>query len=166
LRFFGASRSNEKWGYRDRRFINASKTEHFRDLSAWVCALWGGGQGTSMTFCAIPQATARHWHLTTVEGRRLMSKTDGALRLDERLRNWANADKAWSDGADAARVEAAWRRLATHHQELLRMAYVWRADRGVICRRLKIPQRPWYRYELEVTQAKAALDRFLREEQG
>ncbi|CAG4895358.1 hypothetical protein [Paraburkholderia saeva] len=95
-----------------------------------------------------------------------MSKTDGALRLDERLRNWANADKAWSDAADAARVEAAWRRLATHHQELLRMAYVWRADRGVICRRLKIPQRPWYRYELEVAQAKAALDRLLHEERG
>jgi hypothetical protein len=93
-----------------------------------------------------------------------MSETDGALRLDERLRNWANADKVWSDAADAARVDAAWRRLATHHQELLRMAYVWRAGRGVICRRLKIPQWPWYRYEIEVTQAKAALARLLHEE--
>ncbi|MFM0079018.1 hypothetical protein P0D72_09030 [Paraburkholderia sediminicola] len=95
-----------------------------------------------------------------------MSKTDGALRLDERLRNWANADKAWSDAADAACVDAAWHRLATHHRELLRMVYVWRADRGVICRRLKIPQRPWCRYELEVTQAKAALVRLLHEEIG
>ncbi|AXL53636.1 hypothetical protein DSC91_007155 [Paraburkholderia caffeinilytica] len=93
-----------------------------------------------------------------------MSNTDGAIRLDERLRNWANADKAWSDAADAACVDAALRRLSSHHQELLRMAYVWRADRGVICRRLKIPQRPWCRYELEVTQAKAELARLLNDE--
>lgn len=93
-----------------------------------------------------------------------MSKTDGTLRLDERLRNWANVDKVWSDAADAARVDGAWRRLEFRHRELLRMVYVWRADRGVICRRLKIPQRPWCRYELEVMQAKAALTRLLQEE--
>jgi hypothetical protein len=92
-----------------------------------------------------------------------MTEIDGALRLDERLRNWANADKVWSDAADAACVDAAWRRLPSRHQELLRMAYLWRADRCVICRRLKIPQRPLYRYELEVNQAKAALARLLSE---
>jgi hypothetical protein len=90
-----------------------------------------------------------------------MFKTDGALRLDERLRNWANADKVWSDSADAACLDTAWRQLTSRHQQILYMAYVWRADRSVICRRLKIPQRPWLRYEVEVAKAKDALAQLL-----
>lgn len=93
-----------------------------------------------------------------------MDTIDGSLRLDERLRNWAYADKAWSDAADAAIVEAAWNRLSARHRQLLRMIYVWRAGRGVICRRLRIPHQPWHRYDLEVAQAKVALARLLDEE--
>ena len=92
-----------------------------------------------------------------------MNEADGMLRLDERLRNWASADRAWSDAPDAARIKEACRRLGPHHRELLRMVYVWRASREVICRRLKIPHRPWQKYELEVAAARSALARLLLE---
>jgi hypothetical protein len=36
---------------------------------------------------------------------RVMDDADGMLRLDERLRNWASADRVWSDAVDAARIE-------------------------------------------------------------
>lgn len=92
-----------------------------------------------------------------------MNNADGMLRLDERLRNWANADRAWSDAADAARIEEAWRRLGPHHRELLRMVYVWRSNRGVICRRMKIAGWPRRKYEMEVAAAKSELARLLLE---
>ena len=71
-----------------------------------------------------------------------MNDADGMLRLDERLSNWASADRVWSDAADAARIEEGWRRLGPYQRELLRMVYVWRSNRGVICRRMKIPGWP------------------------
>ena len=92
-----------------------------------------------------------------------MNEVDGMLRLDERLRNWASADRAWSDAADAALIEEAWGSLEPHHRELLRMVYVWRSNRGVICRRMKIPGWPRQKYELEVAAAKSALARLLLE---
>lgn len=92
-----------------------------------------------------------------------MKEADGALRIDERLRNWAYADRPWSDSVDAARVEQAWQRLAPRHRELLRMVYVWRANRCVICRRLKISGWPPQKYDLEVAAAKFELSRLLTE---
>ncbi len=91
-----------------------------------------------------------------------MKEAEGTLRVDEQLRNWADAGRARRDAEDAVRIGQAWRQLAPHHRELLRMVYVWRADREAICRRLKIPRRPWQRYELELAAAKDALAQMLR----
>jgi broad-specificity NMP kinase len=94
-----------------------------------------------------------------------MKEAEGMLRLDERLRNWASADRVWSDAVDAARIEQAWPHLEPHHRELLRMVFVWRANRGVICRRLKIPGWPPQKFELKVAEAKSALARLLRDKE-
>jgi hypothetical protein len=80
-----------------------------------------------------------------------------APSLDARLDNWANASRGPHDPADAVRIEEAWRRLATRQRDLLRMVYLWRAGREVICRRLSIPRYPWCRFELELASAKQAL---------
>jgi len=84
--------------------------------------------------------------------------------LDTRLDNWASASRGSYDPADAARIEQAWQRLATRPRELLRMAYLWRAGREVICRRLGIPRYPWSEYELELASAKQALARLMSEQ--
>ncbi len=83
--------------------------------------------------------------------------------LDARLDNWASAGRGPYDPADAACIEQAWRRLSVRHRDLLRMAYLWRAGREVICRRLGIPRYPWRRYELELSFAKQALAGLLAE---
>jgi hypothetical protein len=77
--------------------------------------------------------------------------------FDARLDNWANAGRGSYDPLDAARIERAWQSLATHQRDLLRMVYLWRAGREVVCRRLKIPRNPWCRYEFELASAKRAL---------
>jgi hypothetical protein len=77
--------------------------------------------------------------------------------IDTRLDNWASASRGRYDPIDAARVEKAWQRLAPRHRDMLRMVYLWRAGRDVICRRLQIPRSPWSRYELELASAKQAL---------
>ncbi|WP_413188738.1 hypothetical protein [Paraburkholderia sacchari] len=87
-----------------------------------------------------------------------------ALRtIDARLDNWASANRGCYDPTDAARIEQAWRRLAVRQREMLRMAYLWRAGREVICRRLGIPRHPWCRYEIELAAAKRALVSLLAE---
>ncbi|AXL51181.1 hypothetical protein DSC91_003715 [Paraburkholderia caffeinilytica] len=84
--------------------------------------------------------------------------------LDARLDNWASAGRGPYDPVDAGHIEHAWRRLPVRHRDLLRMAYLWRAGRDVICRRLGIPRSPWRRYELELSSAKQALEGLLAEE--
>jgi hypothetical protein len=96
----------------------------------------------------------------------MMTEIDSALRLEERLRNWASENRGWYDPVDAARIDQAWQRLASRHKEMLRMVYLWHADREVVCRRLKIARRPWQKYELELASAKAALARLLHERRG
>jgi hypothetical protein len=83
--------------------------------------------------------------------------------IDARLDNWASASRGSYDSADAARIEGAWRRLAVRQRDLLRMVYLWRAGREVICRRLGIPRYPRCRYELELVSAKQALVGLLTE---
>lgn len=83
--------------------------------------------------------------------------------IDVRLRNWASRRELGQDLADAARVERAWRRLVPLHRELLRMVYVWGANREVICRRLKIPRLPTTRLELEVAAARHAIEKILND---
>jgi len=83
--------------------------------------------------------------------------------LDARLDNWASAGRGPYDPVDADRIECAWRRLSVYQRDLLRMAYLWRAGREVICRQLGIPRYPWVRYELELSSAKQALAGLLAE---
>ncbi|PTB19061.1 hypothetical protein C9I57_18550 [Trinickia symbiotica] len=86
-----------------------------------------------------------------------MNEPRAVSSIDARLDNWASASRGRYDPIDAALVERAWQRLAPCQKELLRMAYQWRAGREVICRRLRIPRRPWHRYELELASAKQSL---------
>ncbi|MBW9105088.1 hypothetical protein JNB89_15230 [Paraburkholderia phenoliruptrix] len=86
-----------------------------------------------------------------------MSEQRAVASIDARLDNWASASRGRYDPTDAALVEQAWQRLAPCHKELLHMAYQWRAGREVICRRLKIPRRPWHKYELELAAAKQSI---------
>ncbi|VWB63256.1 hypothetical protein BLA23254_02934 [Burkholderia lata] len=86
-----------------------------------------------------------------------MSEKPKALSLDARLDNWASAGRGRHDAADAVLVEQAWQRLAPSQKEMLRMTYLWRAGREVVCRRLGIPRYPWCGYELELASAKRAL---------
>jgi hypothetical protein len=81
--------------------------------------------------------------------------------VDERLLNWGRSSRGAFDAADAAQITQAWRSLASRHQELLRMVYLWHASREVVCRRLKIPRRPPHLFELELEAARSALSRAL-----
>jgi hypothetical protein len=83
--------------------------------------------------------------------------------LESRLDNWANANRGRYEAVDAASIEHAWRCLAPRHRDMIRMAYLWRAGREVVCRRLKIPRHPRSRYDLELALAKQALARLLEE---
>jgi hypothetical protein len=78
------------------------------------------------------------------------------MALEERLTNWANVSSGRrGDARDAALIDAAWQRVSPQHRMLLRMHYVWHANRAFICRRLKIRHRPWHVFEDELEQAKA-----------
>ena len=92
-----------------------------------------------------------------------MPESDKQRSIDARLDNWASASRGSYDPIDAQCVEHAWQRLAIRQRELLRMAYLWRAGREVICRRLGIPRHPWHGYELELSSAKRALASLLAE---
>lgn len=73
--------------------------------------------------------------------------------LAHRLENWGNASRGPYDAGDAMRITRAWQTLSPRHRDLLKMVYLWRADREVICRRLRIERRP--REELNVQLAEA-----------
>jgi hypothetical protein len=95
-----------------------------------------------------------------------MNDTPIPQSLDSRLDNWASANRGRHDPVNAACVEQAWRRLAPRHRDVIRMVYLWRADREVICRRLKIPRHPRHQYDLELTSAKQALAHLLATKQA
>jgi hypothetical protein len=44
---------------------------------------------------------------------------------------------------------------------MLRMVYLWHANREVVCRRLRIPRHPPHLFELELATARSALARAL-----
>lgn len=77
--------------------------------------------------------------------------------LERRLDNWGNAGRGAYDAVDAAGVTHAWRTLQPRHRELLRMVYLWRAHREVVCRRLHIPRRPSMQFDRELAAARSAL---------
>lgn len=90
-----------------------------------------------------------------------MSRVPDTAPLGRRLVNWGNAARGAYDPVDAARITKAWETLHPRHRDMLRMVYLWRANREVICRRLHIPRRPAQRFELELAAARAALARAL-----
>lgn len=94
-----------------------------------------------------------------------MTDRERAPTLDDRLRNWGNSNRGAFDTVDAARVTRAWHTLAPRHQEMLRMVYLWHANREVVCRRLRLPRRPPHLFTLELAAARLALDRALARQQ-
>jgi hypothetical protein len=84
--------------------------------------------------------------------------------LGRRLENWGNSGRGAYDPVDAARVTRAWQTLQPGYREMLRMVYLWRAHREVVCRRLRIARRPTQRYDLELATAQSALARALADE--
>ena len=111
-----------------------------------------GGRRTSYMV-----AGPRHTALPSVSVSHAMTQLTAGLVLDERLTNWANVVRGRrGDARDSALVDAAWHQLSKlEHRILLRMYFVWRAPREVICRRLKIKRRPWHIFEQELAEAKA-----------
>ncbi|MDB5784879.1 hypothetical protein [Caballeronia mineralivorans] len=81
--------------------------------------------------------------------------------LDNRLTNWGRSNRGAFDANDAARLTRAWRTLTPRHREMLRMVYLWHANREVVCRRLRIPRHPPHLFELELATARSALARAL-----
>jgi len=71
----------------------------------WANGRLDAARVTSIAFCSIPGATVCLFRLLAAIQSRVMDDADGMLRLDERLRNWASADRVWSDAVDAARIE-------------------------------------------------------------
>ncbi|MEX3916430.1 hypothetical protein AB4Y43_09365 [Paraburkholderia sp. BR10872] len=90
-----------------------------------------------------------------------MSRDFACAPLHQRLENWGNASRGTHDPVDAARIAKAWQGLHPRHRDMLRMVYVWHANREIVCRRLRIPRRPAQRFELELAAARAALARAL-----
>ncbi|RQU79343.1 hypothetical protein DF141_06550 [Burkholderia cenocepacia] len=54
-------------------------------------------------------------------------------------------------------ITQAWRRLAAPHRDMIKMVYVWRAHREIICRRLRIKRSPASFYDLELAAARRAM---------
>lgn len=112
------------------------------------------------------------------------------MDLERRLENWARANRLgtgrpgycapWAkladaianggqggglsdvDEADAAAVEMAWRRLQSHHKQLLKLSYVTNMPPWIVCRRLGIKQRPTSVFDLEMARAKHMLRQHLQ----
>ncbi|KVD50305.1 hypothetical protein WS61_31370 [Burkholderia sp. ABCPW 11] len=109
------------------------------------------------------------------------------MTIDQRLENWANAQRGGPGGndgltasiyfksipgiaidstldlADANRVEAAMRKIMPLDRQLLQMHYVWRKPPFLICRRLGLKVRPTSIFDLQLVHAKRSLEERLRE---
>ncbi|MDN7179361.1 hypothetical protein M0D69_15420 [Caballeronia sp. SEWSISQ10-4 2] len=90
-----------------------------------------------------------------------MSAVNRTSTLDDRLANWGRSNRGAFDANDAVRLTRAWRTLMPHHREILRMVYLWHANREVVCRRLRITRHPPHLFELELAMARSALARAL-----
>ena len=93
-----------------------------------------------------------------------MRRDLATLPLNHRLLNWGNAARGPYDPVDSARITKGWQSLQPRHRDILRMVYVWHAGHEVVCRRLRIPRRPFQRFESELAAAHAALVRALEED--
>ncbi|PLZ00410.1 hypothetical protein CY652_21325 [Burkholderia sp. WAC0059] len=83
--------------------------------------------------------------------------------VESRLLRWGRISRAGSDGLSPSDlreyelITRAWRRLAVPYRDMIKMVYVWRANREVICRRLRIRRSPATFYDLELGAARRAM---------
>lgn len=74
----------------------------------------------------------------------------------------ANIERMLIDEKDAAEVEKAWARLMPFDKDVLRLYYIWEAPPHLICRRLRIRQRPTSVLELAIAHAKQEIGKVLK----
>jgi hypothetical protein len=82
--------------------------------------------------------------------------------IESRLLRWGRISRAGSDGLsmhdlrEYELITKAWRRLNVPYRDMIKMVYVWRAHREIICRRLKIKRSPASNYDLALSAARRA----------
>jgi hypothetical protein len=83
--------------------------------------------------------------------------------IESRLLRWGRISRAGSDGLsmhdlrEYELITKAWRRLNVPYRDMIKMVYVWRAHREIICRRLRIKRSPPSIYDLELAAARRAM---------
>ena len=88
---------------------------------------------------------------------------DRSDSIESRLLRWGRISRAGLDGLSPSDlrefelITSAWRHLAVPQREMIRMIYVWRANREVVCRRLHIRRSPATFYDLELAAARHAM---------
>lgn len=104
------------------------------------------------------------------ELREALRGSDHTNSIESRLLRWGRISRSGSDGlnADDLRehelITTAWRHLAVPHRDMIKMVYVWRANREVICRRLRIKRSPASFYDLELAAAKRVMVAAIRKQ--
>ncbi|MBU9413521.1 hypothetical protein KTE42_19750 [Burkholderia multivorans] len=95
--------------------------------------------------------------------REALCGSDHTDSMEGRLLRWGRVSRAGPDGLGSSDlreyelITRAWRRLAVQHRDMIKMVYVWRANREVICRRLHIKRLPTTFYDLELAAARRAM---------
>lgn len=83
--------------------------------------------------------------------------------IESRLLRWGRISRSGPDGlsADDLReyelITKAWRRLFLPHRDMIKMVYIWRAHREIVCRRVRIARSPAVIYDLALMTARRAL---------
>ena len=83
--------------------------------------------------------------------------------IESRLLRWGRISRSGPDGLSThdlreyELITRAWRRLAVTHRDMIKMVYVWRAQREIVCRRLRIKRSPSSIYDLELAAARRAM---------
>lgn len=108
---------------------------------------------------------------------RLMRELREALRsgdhtnpIESRLLRWGRISRSGLDGLNAddlceyELITKAWRRLGIPHRDMIKMVYVWRANREIVCRRLRIKRAPASVYDLALAAARRAMIVEIREQ--
>ncbi|MBU9576280.1 hypothetical protein KTE35_27960 [Burkholderia multivorans] len=97
------------------------------------------------------------------ELREALCGSDHTDSMESRLLRWGRVSRAGPDGLSPSDlreyelITKAWRRLAVPYRDMIKMVYVWRANREVICRRLHIRRSPTTFYDLELAAARRAM---------
>lgn len=83
--------------------------------------------------------------------------------IESRLLRWGRISRSGPDGLNThdlreyELITKAWRRLAVPHRDMIKMVYVWRAHREIVCRRLRLARFPASIYDLALAAARRAL---------